>query len=111
MTSITGLVTKAPVQIMIGALHFRGSALSPNHPSFSESATVANIIKGNQDGPNSENETYTIPGRGSDIPRPVAGSEVKAGQHPNHAIYELNGQQYVRAKSDGRTNNNVNAPN
>jgi len=72
---------------------------------------MATIIKGNQDGPNSENETYTIPGRGSDIPRPTVVAEVKAGQHPNHAIYELNGEEYVRAKPDSRTSNNVNQSN
>jgi hypothetical protein len=72
---------------------------------------MATIIKGNQDGPNSENETYTIPGRGSDILRPIVVAEVKAGQHPNHAIYQLNGEEYVRAKPDSRTNNNVNQSN
>ena len=69
---------------------------------------MANIIKGNQDGTNGENETYTIPGRGSNIPRSEIVKEVEGGKHPNHSIYTLNGEKYVRANPDSKTKNNVN---
>ena len=71
---------------------------------------MAENITGNQDGPNGENETYRIPGRGSNIPRETLIPEVKAGQHPNHSTYKRDGQEYVRAKPDSTTKDNVNKP-
>jgi hypothetical protein len=69
---------------------------------------MANIIKGNQDGENGENETYSIPGRSSSIPRKTVVKEVKAGQHPNFGIYKREGVEYVRGKPDNTTKDNVN---
>lgn len=69
---------------------------------------MADIIKGNNDGENGENDSYTIPGRGSQIPRPTVVREVKQGKHPNFSVYERNGVEYVRGKPDSRTRNNVN---
>ncbi len=69
---------------------------------------MANNIKGNQDGENGENDTYTIQGRGSNIQRKTVVTEVKAGKHPNHSVYTLNGVEYVRANPDSKTKNNVN---
>ena len=43
---------------------------------------MANTIKGNQDGENGENESYTIPGCGSSISRQTVVREVKG----NHRI-------------------------
>ena len=69
---------------------------------------MANTIKGNQDGENGENESYTIPGRGSNIPRPTVVREVKGGKHPKHSVYTRDGVEYVRAKPDSQIKNNVN---
>jgi hypothetical protein len=69
--------------------------------------TMANIIKGNQDGENGGNESYTIPGRGV-VSRPQLVREVEHGKHPNFSTYERDGVKYVRGNPDSRTNNNVN---
>jgi hypothetical protein len=69
---------------------------------------MANIIKGNNDGENGENDTYTIPGRGSQIPRSTVVREVKQGKHPKFGVYKRNGVEYVRGKADSKTKNNVN---
>lgn len=69
---------------------------------------MANIITGNQDGSNGENETYNIPGRATGIPRQQLVEEIKKGKHPNHSVYTLNGKEYVRSKADNTKNNNVN---
>jgi hypothetical protein len=69
---------------------------------------VAKIIKGNHDGPKGGNNSYTIPGRGSNIPRRTLVKEVKEGQHPGFGTYERNGKEYVRAEPDSKTGNNVN---
>lgn len=69
---------------------------------------MANNIKGNNDGENGENDTYTIPGRGSQIPRQKVVSEVKDGKHPNFGVYKINGVEYVRGRPDSKTQNNVN---
>jgi hypothetical protein len=68
---------------------------------------VAKIIRGNKDGQNGENQSYRIPGRGTEIPRQQIVKEVKQGQHPNHSVYERDGQEYVRAKPDSQQKNNV----
>lgn len=69
---------------------------------------MANIIKGNQDGENGENDTYSIPGRGAAIPRPAVVKEVKQGKHPNFGIYTRNDVEYVRGKPDSTKTDNVN---
>jgi hypothetical protein len=69
---------------------------------------VAKIIKGNHDGPKGGNNSYTIPGRGSHIPRRTLVKEVKEGQHPGFGTYERDGKEYVRAEPDSKTSNNVN---
>lgn len=69
---------------------------------------MANNIKGNQDGENGENESYTILGRGSNIPRRTVVGEVKQGKHPQHPIYKRDGEEYVRANPDSQKKNNVN---
>lgn len=68
---------------------------------------MANTIRGNQDGVNGHNDTYRIPGRSSTIPRAQVVQEVKAGKHPRHEIYTRGGVEYVRAKGDSITGNNV----
>ncbi len=68
---------------------------------------MANTIRGNKDGENGENQTYTIPGRGSAIPREQVVKEIKQGQHPHHSTYERDGVEYVRSKPDSQQKNNV----
>lgn len=69
---------------------------------------MANIIKGNRDGENGENDTYRIPGRGSAIARITVVKEVKRGQHPEFGVYKRNGVEYVRGKPDNTKKDNVN---
>jgi hypothetical protein len=69
---------------------------------------MADVIKGNQDGENGENDTYRIPGRSSAIPRSKVVREVEQGQHPQHSVYKREGVKYVRAKPDRQRKNNVN---
>ncbi len=69
---------------------------------------MAKQIIGNQDGANGENETFRIPGRGSDIPREEVVREIKDGKHPDFHIYKLNEQEYPRANPDDTTRDNVN---
>ncbi len=64
-------------------------------------------IRGNRDGDNGHNESYTIPGRGT-VSRSKLVREVKSGKHPNHTITKISGVVYVKAKPDNRTKNNVN---
>ena len=68
---------------------------------------MANIITGNKDGENGHNDTYRIPGRGSNIPREQVVQEVKDNKHPNFGIYTRDGEEYVRALPDSQTGNNV----
>jgi len=68
---------------------------------------MANIIKGNHDGENGRNESYTIPGRGT-VPRPNLVREVESGQHLDFSTYRIHGQKYVRANPDSSKDNNVN---
>lgn len=68
---------------------------------------MAKIIKGNQDGENGSNDSYRIPGRGSEIPREQVVREIKQGQHPNHSVYTRDGEEYVRANTDSQKQNNV----
>jgi len=69
---------------------------------------MADVIKGNQDGENGENDTYRIPGRSSAIPRSTVVREVERGQHPHHSVYKRDGEKYVRANPDRQRKNNVN---
>ncbi len=68
---------------------------------------MAKIIRGNKDGQNGENQTYRIPGRGTEIPRQQLVKEVTQGQHPHHSVYERDGQKFVRSKPDAQQRNNV----
>lgn len=71
---------------------------------------MANIIKGNHDGENGENKSYTIPGRGSNISGKTLAREIeKENKHPNHEVYKRNGVKYIRGKADNKKNNNVNS--
>lgn len=71
---------------------------------------MANKIIGNGDGPNGGNDTYNIPGRGSNIPRAQIVREVEQELHPNFGIVEINGEKFVRSKPDHLRKNNVNPP-
>ena len=68
---------------------------------------MATNISGNGDGPNGENNTYTIHGRGT-VTRAKLVSEVKAEKHPHHSIYTRNNVEYVRSNPDNSENNNIN---
>ncbi|WP_082706889.1 DUF3892 domain-containing protein [Pseudomonas sp. EpS/L25] len=67
---------------------------------------MAKHIRGNGDGPNGENQSYTIQGRGT-VSRPQLVKEVEAGKHPDFGIMTRNGTPYVRAHPDGQKGNNV----
>lgn len=68
---------------------------------------MARKIKGNHDGPNGGNDSYSIPGRGQ-VSRPRLVSEIRAGQHDDFGTIRVNGKTYVRAKPDNSTRNNIN---
>jgi hypothetical protein len=69
---------------------------------------MADTIKGNQDGPRGENESYKIPGRGSAIPRPIVVREVEQGKHPHFSVYKRDGVKYVRGNPNAVRKDNVN---
>jgi len=71
---------------------------------------MAENINGNGDGPNGRNETYRIPGRGTEIPRKEIVREVEQGKHPNHSVYEREGEKFVRSNPDHLRRNNVDPP-
>ena len=64
-------------------------------------------IRGNRDGENGHNESYTVLGRGT-VSRPRLVREVKSGKYPKHTTTKINGVEYVKAKPDYKTKNNVN---
>lgn len=64
-------------------------------------------IRGNRDGDNGHNESYTILGRGT-VSRTKLVREVKCGKHSKHTIVKINGVEYVKAKPDNEMKNNVN---
>lgn len=68
---------------------------------------MAKKIRGNNDGENGQNDSYTIQGRGV-VPRGNLVKEVEKGKHPNHSIYERDGEKYVRANPDSSSENNIN---
>ncbi len=68
---------------------------------------MAKNIRGNHDGANGENQSYTIQGRGT-VSRAKLVTEVEAGKHSDHSTYEINNVKYVRANPDDSIGNNVN---
>jgi len=70
---------------------------------------MAKNIKGNHDGSKGGNDTYKIPGRGSNISGKVLVKETKAGKHPFHTVTEINGKEYVKAKPNSSSKDNVNS--
>ena len=68
---------------------------------------MAKTIKGNEDREGGGNDSYTIPGRGI-VKREQLVKEVEEGKHSDFAIYELNGEKFVRGKPDSSQTNNVN---
>lgn len=69
---------------------------------------MTKIIKGNQQGLKGGNNTYTIPGRGSDIPRQTLVKEVNQGNDPKYITTKINGKEYIKAKPNKKINVNVN---
>ncbi|MBT4384123.1 DUF3892 domain-containing protein [Candidatus Peregrinibacteria bacterium] len=67
---------------------------------------MANIIHGNQDGENGENQSYKIPGRGT-VSRPKLAKEVDQGKHPNFHTIKVGNKKFVRANPDNKKKNNV----
>lgn len=68
---------------------------------------MAKNIRGNHDGENGENDSYTIAGRGV-VERDELVQEVNEGRHPNHHVVNINGENYVRSNPDSTESNNVN---
>ncbi|MBV1790531.1 DUF3892 domain-containing protein [Marinobacterium sp. D7] len=68
---------------------------------------MAKNIRGNHDGENGENDSYTIAGRGV-VERDQLVREVEEGRHPNHHVVNINGEDYVRSNPDSTDSNNVN---
>lgn len=68
---------------------------------------MAKKIRGNRDGEDGRNESYTIAGRGV-VARAQLVREVKRGQHPDHSTYTLNRKTYVRANPNSTESDNVN---
>ena len=64
-------------------------------------------IRGNRDGKNGHNNSYTIPGRGT-VSRSKLVNEIKSGKHPNHTTINVKGVDYAKAKPDYKTKNNIN---
>ena len=70
-------------------------------------ALMAKNIRGNNDGENGENDSYTIAGRGV-VSRETLVQEVEQGKHPLHHVININGEDYVRSNPDRTIGNNVN---
>ncbi len=69
--------------------------------------SMAKNIRGNNDGTNGENDSYTIAGRGV-VDRQTLVNETRNGNHPNHHVVRINGEDYVRANPDAKNSNNIN---
>lgn len=69
---------------------------------------MAKNITGNNDGEGGRNESYTVIGRGKEIPRKTLVKEVEDGKHPDFSIYEHKGEKFVRSNPDSTESNNVN---
>ena len=96
--------TRRDLRAKLGGL----CSLAGRAPSVcSAHSEMARKIKGNHDGPNGGNDSYSIAGRG-DVSRRKLVAEIKQGQHPDFSTYERNGVIYVRAKPDHRKGNNIN---
>ncbi|HAS6997833.1 TPA: DUF3892 domain-containing protein [Vibrio parahaemolyticus] len=68
---------------------------------------MAKNIRGNNDGTNGENDSYSIAGRGV-VDRQTLVDETRNGNHPNHHVVRINGEDYVRANPDAKNSNNIN---
>lgn len=68
---------------------------------------MAKKVIGNQDGKGGRNESYQIRGRGT-VPRKQVVKEVEEGKHPNHSVYELDGEKFIRANPNSKESDNVN---
>ena len=68
---------------------------------------MAKNIRGNNDGENGRNDSYTIQGRGV-VTRQKLVNEVEAGKHPDHSVYQRDGEKFVRSNPDSTESNNVN---
>ena len=68
---------------------------------------MARNIRGNRDGANGGNDSYTVHGRGV-VDRQTLVKEVKAGQHPHHHVLTVEGEEYVRDNPDSSTTDNNN---
>lgn len=64
-------------------------------------------IRGNRDGPNGRNESYSL-GNRKHIPRMKMVQEVEAGQHPSVNVIKVNGRKYIRDNADSSRKDNVN---
>ena len=71
---------------------------------------MAKNIRGNNDGANGENDSYTIAGRGV-VDRKTLVKETRNGNHPKHHVIKVNGEEYVRANPDNKNSNNINKQN
>jgi len=67
---------------------------------------MAKNIRGNQDGDNGSNNSYTIQGRGV-VTRKQLVKEIGQGKHPQHHVVEVDGEKYARSNPDRTINNNV----
>lgn len=63
-------------------------------------------IKGNNDGPNGRNESYTW--NGKTFTRTQMVRRVKGGLHPQNTVVKINGREYVKDKPDRSKTDNVN---
>lgn len=68
---------------------------------------IVTKIKGNNDGKNGRNETYTI-GKRKAVKRKTVVKEVKQGKHPGTHVVRVKGQDYVRDNPDSSKKDNVN---
>lgn len=63
-------------------------------------------IRGNQDGKNGENQSYTIHGRGT-VSRAQLVKEVKKGMHPHHHVIKVNGVNFARSDANHKRTDNI----
>lgn len=66
-------------------------------------------VRGNRDGKNGENLTYTILGRGK-VTRKDFVREIHSGKHPDYEVITVDGVEYARSKGNSRTNDNIDRP-
>ena len=63
-------------------------------------------IKGNRDGKNGENQTYTIIGRGK-VTRKTLVKEIKQGKHPDSHVINVEGDEYARNNPNRKSEDNI----